>query len=98
MLNFCLLFNKRREISKATSVHYSLTMHARWPIKLLVISHLYYNSSLGVLSETSLSLIETLKDLEFGKTCRKYLVRIKVSIIIIFIIYYYYYYFSHSLC
>ena len=32
-------------------------------------------SSLGVLSETSLSLIEMLKDLEFDEACRKYLVR-----------------------
>ena len=32
-------------------------------------------SSLGVLSETSLSLIEVLKDLEFDEACRKYLVR-----------------------
>ena len=38
-----LLFNKRWEISKATSVHYGLAMHARYLIKLLVISHLYYN-------------------------------------------------------
>ena len=32
-------------------------------------------SSLGVLSETSLSLIGMLKDLEFDEACRKYLVR-----------------------
>ena len=32
-------------------------------------------SSLGVLSETSLSLMEMLKDLEFDEVCRKYLVR-----------------------
>ena len=33
-------------------------------------------SSLSVLSETSLSLIKMLKDLEFNEACRKYLVRI----------------------
>ena len=32
-------------------------------------------SSLGLLSETSLSLIEMLKDLEFDEACRKYLIR-----------------------
>ena len=32
-------------------------------------------SSLGVLSETSLSLIEMFRDLEFDQACRKYLIR-----------------------
>ena len=35
-------------------------------------------SSLGVLSETSLSLIEILKDLEFDEACRNYLIINKV--------------------